>query len=104
MPTTLITTLRTFFQSQPIDKAWLFGSYARGDQRPDSDIDILVRFTPGARISLMTYTGIICDLEDLLQRPIDLIQDGTLTPYAAETADKDKILVYERSNQGQSTA
>ena len=34
--------LADYFKTQPVTKAWLFGSYARGEERPDSDVDILV--------------------------------------------------------------
>ena len=45
-------TIAEYFKSQPVSKAWLFGSFARGDQRPDSDVDILISFIPGAKMGL----------------------------------------------------
>ena len=42
----------------------------------------------------------ICDLEDLLHRPVDLVVEGDLLPFAVESANKDKILVYEQQVEG----
>jgi len=42
------------------------------------------------------FAGMICDLEDLLHRPVDLVVEGTLLPFASESANRDKILIYER--------
>ena len=40
----------------------------------------------------------LMDLQELLSREVDLVLEGTLRPYAAETADRDKILIYEKGN------
>jgi len=87
-----------YFKTQPVLKAWLFGSFARGEQREDSDVDILVEFDKDARVSLMKHAGMIVDLEKRLCRPIDLVVNGTLLPFARESAEHDKILIYERGN------
>lgn len=85
-------------ETLPIEKAWLFGSYSRGEERPDSDIDLLVRFDSDARISLFKYAAIILTLESELGKKVDLVQEGSLLPFAAKTANEDKILIYEREN------
>lgn len=97
MSTEMIQTIRDFFATQPIEKAWLFGSYARGEERDDSDVDILVIFDPKEHVSLLTHIKIQYALEDKLGKKVDLITDGTLLPFAEETASKDKKLIYERS-------
>ncbi len=50
----------------------LFGSTARGEQRPDSDVDVMVEFDQSAKISLMTVGRWVSDLEDLLGVPVDV--------------------------------
>lgn len=56
----------------PIKKAELFGSYANGSSRPDSDVDLLVEFnTP--RVSLLTINGVKYRLEELLDADVDII-------------------------------
>lgn len=44
MKQAIINKLREFFTLQPVEKAWVFGSYSRGEESRESDIDILVRF------------------------------------------------------------
>ena len=93
----MIELIREYFKTQPIVKAWLFGSYARGDENPMSDVDLLVEYDKEARVSLLTHAGIICDLEKILDRPVDMAEDGTLRPRIAESVNRDKKLIYERT-------
>ena len=87
-----------YFKTQPVLKAWLFGSYSRGEERPDSDVDLLVIYDDKARVSLLKHAAMICDLEKLLDRSVDLVEDGTLLPFAVKSANHDKKLIYERAN------
>lgn len=57
----------------------VFGSVARGEAGPDSDIDLLVNVEPGR--SLLDVVGLWQDLEALLGRRVDLLTDGGLSPY-----------------------
>ena len=93
----MIETIREYFKTQPVLKAWIFGSYARGEEPPESDVDILVVFDKNARVSLIGHATMMLDLEDLLNRKVDLVKDGTLLPFAVETANRDKVLIYEKS-------
>jgi hypothetical protein len=89
-----------YFKTQPVLKAWLFGSFARGEETPQSDVDIL--FVPdhsGKPFTLFTHGGMLMDLQEILGRKVDLVVDGTLRPYAAESANRDKILIYERKSK-----
>lgn len=90
-------TIAEYFKTQPVLRAWLFGSFSRGEERPDSDVDILVALDRSKPIGLKFF-GIWGDLERMLGRQVDLVSEGTLMPYAAETANRDKILIYERAN------
>ncbi len=92
--TNITKKISGYLATQPVQRAWLFGSFARGEQREDSDIDILVAFDP--TVGLFKYAAIYTDLKELLGREVDLVQEGALKPYAAATADRDKILIYER--------
>ena len=88
-----------YFKTQPVLKAWLFGSYARGEETPQSDVDIL--FVPdysGKPFTLFTMGGMYMDLKELLGKEVDLVEEGSLRPYAAETANRDKKLIYERKS------
>ena len=94
-------TIADYFKTQPVLKAWLFGSFARGEETPKSDVDIL--FVPdrsGKPFTLFTMGGMYMDLKELLGREVDLVEEGSLRPYAAETANRDKKLIYERKSEG----
>ena len=86
-----------YFKTQPVERAWLFGSYSRGEQTEDSDVDILVHYKEDSDVSLFTIGGMYMDLRRITGRNVDLIEEGTLEPYAAKTANRDKILIYERA-------
>lgn len=96
----MIQLIAEYFKTQPVLKAWLFGSYARGEQHPDSDVDILVVFDQKTDkgVSLLKHIGIALDVEDLLGKKVDLVTDGTLLPVIRESAEKDKVLIYERAS------
>lgn len=85
-----------YFKTQPVVKAWLFGSFARGEETPESDVDILVQYDDTARISLLTISHMMGELERSTGRRVDLIEDGCLLPFAVESANRDKRLIYER--------
>ena len=97
MSTEAITKkIADYFKTQPVVKAWLFGSFARGEEKPDSDVDILVEYDKNAQISLLTISHMMGELETSIGRRIDLIEDGCLLPFATESANRDKRLIYER--------
>ena len=95
--TELIHIFKNYFISKPINKAWLFGSYARNEQTPDSDIDILVDFDKDSNLNLFSLAAIIIDLEKLSGKKIDLIDAKRVLPGLTDFIDKDKILIYERN-------
>ena len=92
----IIETLRHYFSTQPVQKAWLFGSFSRGEETKDSDVDIMVSLDKSKPIGLKFF-GMWSDLEELLGRKVDLVSEGTLLPFAQDSVERDKILVYERT-------
>ena len=87
-----------YFKTQPVLKAWLFGSYARGEETPESDVDLLVEFDHSSPIGLFAYARMWRELQERLGCDVDLVEDGTLLPFAVESANRDKKLVYERAS------
>jgi predicted nucleotidyltransferase len=96
MEAQLSHTISEYFKTQPVDKAWIFGSFSRGEERADSDIDIMITLIPGTRMGLKFF-AMNLELEELLHRPVDLVIEGDLLPFAEITANRDKVLVYARA-------
>jgi len=86
-----------YFKTQPIVKAWIFGSFARGEETPLSDVDLLVVYDDKARVGLLKHAAMICELEKILGRPVDIVEDGTLRPRVRDSVNQDRKLVYERT-------
>jgi predicted nucleotidyltransferase len=76
-------------------KAWLFGSFARGEQTENSDVDILI--VPDEMVVLFKLSGMLLDLQELLNLKVDLVTEKGLLPFARKSVDRDKILIYERA-------
>ena len=68
----------------------LFGSYARGDQKPDSDVDILVDIDPSVGLEFVTLAE---EIEQLLGLQIDLISQRAIKPNKLKYIEKDLIYV-----------
>ena len=93
----IINSLREFFATEPVEKAWIFGSYARGEDTPESDVDILVRYTKDTCLGLFGIAELIEKLENLLGKRVDLVEEDTLYPRVAKMVNSEKIQVYERN-------
>ena len=87
---------QNYFAGQPVKKAWVFGSFSRGEEKEDSDIDIMVVLDETQTVGLKFF-AMLFDLKELLGREVDLVTEDSLLPFARESANKDKILVYERA-------
>ncbi len=79
-----------------VKKVYLFGSYARGEQTPKSDIDL--RFETEDDFSLFNHSNIRLDLKEALHKDIDIItaEPEKLDPAFLENIRKDEICIYER--------
>ena len=67
----------------------VFGSAARGDTKPGSDVDILLRLEPGR--TLLDLVAIKQDLEDLLGCSVDVLTEAAISPYIREQVLKEAI-------------
>lgn len=94
----MLPKIQGYFAAQPVEKAWLFGSCSRGEETPKSDVDLLVRYREDQRVSLFDIGRMVASLQDLLNTNVDLVEEDCLLPFAQETANRDKILIYERKN------
>ena len=89
-------TIADYFKTQPVLKAWIFGSYSRGEQKPGSDVDILVVLDPEQPVGLKFF-GMYEDLKELLGCNVDLVTERSLASFARPSVERDRKLVYERT-------
>lgn len=95
----LIPKIQEFLAGQPIKKAWLFGSCARGEENKESDVDILVDYdNSNGLVSLFKMGGILMDLTELLGCKVDLVENRGLHDFVRKSVDRDKILIYARKD------
>lgn len=90
--------IRPICQQYKVEKVWLFGSYARGEAREDSDVDLHIKVPQG--IGLFGLGGLYADLEEALGKEIDLItriqeENKIFKKYV----ERDEILLYDRQRE-----
>jgi predicted nucleotidyltransferase len=73
-------------------RAFLFGSYARGEAVPESDIDICIE--EGKSLSLFELSGFYLDLEETIGAKLDLVTESALKGSFRETVEKERVLIY----------
>jgi predicted nucleotidyltransferase len=73
-----------------VAKIGIFGSFARGEERPDSDVDVLVTFQKGKK-TFDNLMGTKFYLEDLFERKVDLVTDAALKPLIRDPILKDVV-------------
>jgi predicted nucleotidyltransferase len=84
------TTLR----ARGVCHAALFGSVARGDARPDSDVDIMIELAPDAGLDIFKYAGIMMYIEGLFPGPVDVVDRDALKPLLRAPAANDAIYAF----------
>ena len=86
--------LQQYFADKPVVRVQIFGSYARGEATPESDLDVLLTRDPDGRLTLFNLGQYQLELEQTLQLRVDL---GTaLDPYARPYIEPDLLTAYER--------
>ncbi len=87
-------TLPLFQKSGFVLSASLFGSFARGEETPESDVDFLVELAAGT--SLLDLSGLILDLRQILHKKVDVVSKGGIHPHLATRILNDTIPFYEK--------
>ena len=87
--------IKDFFRSKPVLRAYLFGSEARNESEINSDIDILVELDYSKPIGL-EFVKMQLELEELLNKKVDLLSSKGVSKYIRPYVNQDKILIYEK--------
>ena len=85
-----------FCRRNRIRKLALFGSVLREDFGPDSDVDVLVEFEPGAVVGMFKFIELQFELGEIFGREVDLNTPGFLSPYFRQKVLDSAVVVYER--------
>lgn len=87
--------IQAYFKDKPVLKAYVFGSYARGDADERSDIDLLIDWDY-ANMKGWDYVGYLNDLKRIMNKDIDFVSQRWISPYISKYVDRDKMLIYEK--------
>lgn len=94
MTDNLTKIIQQFLSTQPVPKAYLFGSHSRKHTKINSDIDILVELEDS--VDLFQFINIKLELEKLLNKSVDIVSMNGVSPRIKPYIDKDKVLIYEK--------
>src|SRR5947199_4288845 len=92
-----LETLRrseTALRARGVRRAALFGSVARGENRPGSDIDIMVEIDPQAHITVFDYVGLKEYIADLFDGPVDVVSRDGLKPHIRPDVMDDAVYAF----------
>lgn len=81
-------------RARGVAHAALFGSRARGDNRPDSDIDIMVEIDKNFPMDMFQYIGVVHLIEDLFPLPVDVSNRDAQKPYVRPSAVRDAVYAF----------
>jgi len=90
-----IESIKSYFKTRPVLRAYLFGSYVRGMADDKSDIDILVDLDYSQKIGLQ-FIQMKLDLEKLLNNKVDLVSSNGMSKYIKPLIDGEKRLIYAK--------
>lgn len=90
-----IEEISAYCRTQPIQRLSVFGSVLRQDFSPQSDVDLLVEFVPGARITYFDLYDMQQSLAALIGREVDLLTAQAISPYFADSVRNDAQVIYE---------
>lgn len=89
-----LRALEPSLRSRGVSSLWVFGSVARGNARPDSDVDLTLEFAADANPSLFEIGHIKEEVEAAIGRPVDIGERSAMTPRVAASAGHDLVQVF----------
>ena len=81
-------------RSQGVAHVALFGSVARGDDRPGSDIDVMVELETTVPVGVFGFVEIVNTIQDLFPMPVDVSHRESLRPYVRPSAERDAVYAF----------
>lgn len=91
----MLQNLHSIWKKYNLKKVYLFGSYARNEQKPTSDIDFLIEHEN--IFSLFDLINLQLDLEKELKIDVDLISNNSISKFLKDSINRDKILIYSQN-------
>ncbi len=85
--------IKCYFSQQPVKRVYLFGSFARNEATPQSDIDLLIELNEN--VDLFEFATMQWQLEELLNQKVDLVSTNGISRRLRATIEQDKCLIYE---------
>ena len=92
----MFSRIQRYLSQTRIVRAWVFGSFARGEETDASDLDLLVEYDKSGGLSLLGIIRYKLDIEGLIGREVDLVENGFIKPFVKDSVEQDKYLIYER--------
>lgn len=74
--------------------AAIFGSVARGEERPGSDLDIIIELDPEARLDVFAYAGLKSYIAGLFEGEVDVVSRSTLKPYLQPSSEQEAVYAF----------
>jgi uncharacterized protein len=89
--------VQDYFKDKPVNEVYLFGSYARGDAKEDSDVDLIIEIDDTKkRLSLFDFLGLQPGIGNSLNKKVDLVESHLFFPRVKIQAEKEKVIMYKR--------
>ena len=85
-----------YFKDKPIKSVYLFGSYARGEAKSKSDIDLLISLFENSKITYFTLGGYLYDLQNLFLKKVDLVHEKAIKPFLEKNIEDEKLLLVSK--------
>lgn len=92
--TEVIELVEDYFKNKEVEKAWLFGSFAREEQTTESDIDLLIQFDENYKATLIDLIRMKHQLEEITGHSVDIVESGSEYEYIRSNIHQDTISVY----------
>ena len=87
-------TVTPVLKKYGVRRASVYGSFARGEERPDSDVDFVIDLST-THMGMFSYMRFINEMEEVLNRKVDIITDASMSPHMRPFIEKDLTTIYE---------